>query len=143
MHSMSKLLYVLPLAFPIITSLPPPPSSSSLFLLPPPPPSSSSLLPPPSSSSLLPPPPSSSSSSHPTVQAPGVPRIYKAICDYSPSSAENGIIMRIGQTVEVIGINQYGWWWVRLLSQEMESTREGWVPASYLQVSKETAIKKP
>eukprot|EP00731_Ephydatia_muelleri_P029597 Em0021g120a len=75
--------------------------------------------------------------------APGVPRIYKAICDYSPSSAENGIMMQIGQTVEVIGINQYGWWWVRLLSQETESTREGWVPASYLQVSKEMAIKKP
>ncbi len=40
--------------------------------------------------------------------------------------------------MEVLGINPYGWWWVRVtndcINGELE---EGWVPASYLRVSDE------
>ena len=77
----------------------------------------------------FPPPPPS------TPQAPGAPRYYFAICDYNPGdSDENGISLTDGQEVEVIGINQFGWWWVRATSASSGETEEGWVPASYLKV---------
>ena len=51
---------------------------------------------------------------HSLTQAPGVSRYYTATSSYSPGDAgDNGIILSIDQEVEVIGINQYGWWWVR------------------------------
>jgi hypothetical protein len=70
-----------------------------------------------------------------SLQAPGAPRYYFAICDYNPGdSDDNGISLTDGQEVEVIGINQFGWWWVRATSASSGETEEGWVPASYLKV---------
>ena len=69
-------------------------------------------------------------------QAPTAPRYYLAIGDYNPGgSDENGIVLTEGQEVEVIGINQYGWWWVRATSASSGEVEEGWVPASYLRTS--------
>ena len=72
---------------------------------------------------------------HTHTQAPTAARYYTAISDYNPGeSDENYIALTQDQKVEVIGINKYGWWWVRAtnISNEVE---EGWVPASYLHVS--------
>ncbi len=44
--------------------------------------------------------------------------------------------MAMDQKVEVIGINQYGWWWVRATNPTNGEVEEGWVPASYLKVAK-------
>ena len=69
------------------------------------------------------------------LQAPSAPRHYLAICDYNPGdSDENGISLTESQEVEVIGINQYGWWWVRATNASSGEVEEGWVPASYLKV---------
>ena len=70
------------------------------------------------------------------VQAPGAPRYYTAISSYSPGdSDDNGISLSVDQEVEVIGINQFGWWWVRATNPSNGEVEEGWVPASYLKVS--------
>lgn len=66
------------------------------------------------------------------AQAPGAVKDYVAISDYLPGSAENDIGLVEGQQVEVVGINQYGWWWVRASDYD-EQLMEGWVPAGYLQ----------
>lgn len=67
--------------------------------------------------------------------APGAPRYYMAISAYSPGdSDDNGIALSVEQEVEVIGINQYGWWWVRATNPSNGEVEEGWVPASYLKV---------
>ena len=43
--------------------------------------------------------------------------------------------------MEVIGINQYGWWWVRATNASSGEVEEGWVPASYLKVfNKRSAV---
>ena len=55
--------------------------------------------------------------------------------DPGDSEDENGISLTDGQEVELIGINQYGWWWVRATNTSSLETEEGWVPASYLKVS--------
>ena len=69
------------------------------------------------------------------MQAPSAPRHYLAMCDYNPGdSDENGISLTQDQEVEVIGINQYGWWWVRATNATSGEVEEGWVPASYLRV---------
>ncbi len=79
---------------------------------------------------------------HSLTQAPGVPRYYTATSSYSPGDAgDNGIILSIDQEVEVIGINQYGWWWVRATNPSNGEVEEGWVPASYLKVSGAIDIK--
>ena len=67
------------------------------------------------------------------MQAPGAPRYYEAISAYSPD--ENGVALSLEQEVEVIGINQYGWWWVRATNPSNGEVEEGWVPASYLKVA--------
>ena len=66
------------------------------------------------------------------MQAPGAVKDYVAISDYIPGSAENDIGLVEGQQVEVVGINQYGWWWVRASDYDGQLV-EGWVPAGYLQ----------
>ena len=59
-----------------------------------------------------------------------------AIASYSPGgSEENGVALVLDQQVEVIGINQYGWWWVRATNPTNGEMEEGWVPASYLKVT--------
>jgi len=64
------------------------------------------------------------------VQAPGAPRHYVAIGTYSPGDSDgNNIAMTMDQKVEVIGINQYGWWWVRATNPTNGEVEEGWVPA--------------
>lgn len=56
--------------------------------------------------------------------------------DYVPDSdTDENITLRVGQVVEVIGVNQDGWWWVR--PGGSQGCREGWVPASYLAAFKE------
>ena len=50
---------------------------------------------------------------------------------------DNGIPLFVHQEVEVIGINQYRWWWVRATNPSNGEVEEGWVPASYLKVSGE------
>ena len=71
------------------------------------------------------------------TQAPGAPCYYVAIAEYNPGeSDEIGIDMFEGQEVEVIGINKYGWWWVRATSPSTNEKEEGWVPASYLKLLK-------
>jgi len=75
-------------------------------------------------------------------QAPGAPRYYSAISAYSPGdSDDNGIALSVDQEVEVIGINQYGWWWVRATNPSNGEVEEGWVPASYLKVSGSSQLK--
>lgn len=80
------------------------------------------------------------------IQAPGAPRHYTALTSYNPGdSDENGITLSEDQQVEVIGINKYGWWWVRVTNCYNGELEEGWVPASYLRItdslsSKEKAI---
>ena len=75
-------------------------------------------------------------------QAPGAPRYYVAISSYSPGDSEdNGVGLSEGQEVEVIGINQYGWWWVRATNPSNGEVEEGWVPASYLKVSGSSELK--
>ena len=67
------------------------------------------------------------------MQAPSAPRHYQAICDYNPGdSDENGIQLTECQEVEVIGINRYGWLWVRATSASSGEVEEGWVPPGYL-----------
>ena len=67
------------------------------------------------------------------MQAPDVPRHYVATSDYNPGDPdESGISLTENQKVEVIGINQYGWWWVRATNASSGEVEEGWVPASYL-----------
>ena len=59
-----------------------------------------------------------------------------AIASYNPGgSEENGVALALDQQVEVIGINQYGWWWVRATNPTNGEMEEGWVPASYLKVT--------
>ena len=66
-----------------------------------------------------------------------MPHYYTAIADYTPNEADQGIPLQIDQEVELIGINQYtGWWWVRATNYFTNEVLEGWVPASYLQISK-------
>ena len=65
--------------------------------------------------------------------APGATRDYIAISDYCPGSAQNDIGLIGGQQVELVGVNQYGWWWVRATSPDTMQPVEGWVPAGYLQ----------
>ena len=75
------------------------------------------------------------------TQAPGSPRYYTAISDYNPGDSDvNGISLSEDQEVEVIGINQYGWWWVRATNYFTHDVEEGWVPASYLQVSVDQTV---
>ena len=75
------------------------------------------------------------------TQAPGAPRYYTAISDYNPGDSDvNGISLSEDQEVEVIGINQYGWWWVRATNYFTHDVEEGWVPASYLQVSVDQTV---
>lgn len=64
-------------------------------------------------------------------------RYYTAVADYTPSEDDQGIPLSIDQEVELIGINNSGWWWVRATNYFTQETLEGWVPASYLQISKE------
>ena len=72
------------------------------------------------------------------LQAPRAPRHYTAISPYSPGdSDDNGVALVFDQQVEVIGINQYGWWWVRATNPTNGEVEEGWVPASYLKVKGE------
>ena len=67
------------------------------------------------------------------IQAPSVSHNYSAISDYNPGdSDENGISLTEAQEVEVIGVNQFGWWWVRATNASSGEMEEGWVPASYL-----------
>lgn len=67
------------------------------------------------------------------MQAPSAPRHCLAISDYTPGdSDENGISLIEAQEVEVIGVNQFGWWWVRATNASSGELEEGWVPASYL-----------
>ena len=68
------------------------------------------------------------------VQAPRAPRHYKAIANFNQLEQENSVSLTVDQEVEVIGINQYGWWWVRATNNVTGETEEGWAPASYLQV---------
>ena len=77
------------------------------------------------------------------MQAPSARRHYIATCDYNPGdSEENGISLTESQEVEVIGINQYGWWWVRATNASSGEVEEGWVPASYLRTSVKTHEQK-
>ena len=71
----------------------------------------------------------------PSLQAPGAPRYYTATTDYNPGATDNGVQLTSGQEIEVIGINKYGWWWVRATNRYSNEVEEGWVPASYLQIS--------
>lgn len=65
-----------------------------------------------------------------------------AISAYSPGdSDDNGVVLSVDQKVEVIGINQYGWWWVRTTNPSNGEVEEGWVPASYLKVSGSPDLK--
>ena len=68
-------------------------------------------------------------------QAPGAPRYYTALGSYNPGSDEHGVALAEDQEVEVLGINQFGWWWVRSTNHSSGEVEEGWVPASYLRVS--------
>ena len=77
---------------------------------------------------------------YPNLQAPGVPRYYTALSDYNPDTTDNGVKLSSGQEVEVIGINKYGWWWVRSTNHYTNDTEEGWVPASYLQMSTDQSL---
>ena len=71
-----------------------------------------------------------------SLQAPSAQRHYVATCDYNPGdSEENGVSLTEGQEVELIGINHFGWWWVRATSVSSGEVEEGWVPASYLRTS--------
>ena len=73
---------------------------------------------------------------HIHTQAPTAARYYTAISDYNPGeSDEHYIALTQDQEVEVIGINKYGWWWVRATNYITTKVEEGWVPASYLHVS--------
>ncbi len=77
---------------------------------------------------------------HTHPQAPGSPRYYPAITSYDPGSDASGVHLSPDQEVEVIGINPYGWWWIRATNYAHGEVEEGWVPASYLQVSKFQSI---
>lgn len=66
------------------------------------------------------------------MQAPGAVKDYVAINNYHSGAAENDIGLVEGQQVEVVGVNQYGWWWVRASDYDKQ-LMEGWVPAGYLQ----------
>ena len=57
--------------------------------------------------------------------------------DYNPGDSDGGISLCKEQQVEVLGINPYGWWWVRVTNDCNGELEEGWVPASYLRVSDE------
>lgn len=65
--------------------------------------------------------------------APGANKDYIAINSYTPGSTESDIGLVEGQQVEVVGVNPYGWWWVRATEPEHHTVVEGWVPAGYLQ----------
>ncbi|XP_019856098.1 PREDICTED: triple functional domain protein-like [Amphimedon queenslandica] len=73
---------------------------------------------------------------HYEILAPGTAHFYTAVADYAPSGDDQGIPLKIDQEVEVIGINDSGWWWVRATNYVSGETLEGWVPASHLRVSK-------
>jgi hypothetical protein len=75
--------------------------------------------------------------------APGAPRYYTATTNYSPGATDNGIQLTSGQEIEVIGINKYGWWWVRSTNHYTNEVEEGWVPASYLQISPDQTAPGP
>ena len=70
----------------------------------------------------------------PHSQAPGAARYYYAMEDYNPGDSDGGISLCKEQQVEVLGINPYGWWWVRVTNDCNGELEEGWVPASYLRV---------
>ena len=70
------------------------------------------------------------------IKAPGTAHYYTAVAEYTPSEDDQGIPLKIDQEVEVIGINDSGWWWVRATNYVSGETLEGWVPASHLRVSK-------
>ena len=68
-----------------------------------------------------------------------------AIADFSydnPASDESVtyLSLKVGDRVEVIQLGQGGWWFVRWYGQARpmndEKEKEGWVPASYLEVMK-------
>ncbi len=67
-------------------------------------------------------------------QAPGAARYYYAMEDYNPGDSDSGISLCKEQQVEVLGINPYGWWWVRVTNDCNGELEEGWVPAGYLRV---------
>ena len=74
----------------------------------------------------------------PNLQVSGVRSTYVATCDYVPDSdTDENVVLRVGQVVEVIGVNQEGWWWVKTDGYGSQGCREGWVPASYLMAYKE------
>ncbi len=70
----------------------------------------------------------------PHSQAPGAARYYCAMEDYNPGDSDDGISLCKEKQVEVLGINPYGWWWVRVTNDCNGELEEGWVPASYLRV---------
>ena len=55
--------------------------------------------------------------------------------DYTPVDDDSGIPLKTGQEVEVLGVNSCSGWWLVRLNTHAQQEVEGWVPASYLQVS--------
>lgn len=62
-----------------------------------------------------------------------------ATAEYTPDDDdESGVPLKVHQEVEVLGLNQYsGWWMVRVQDYRTGEPVTGWVPASYLQMSKD------
>jgi len=66
-------------------------------------------------------------------QAPGAHKWYRATSDYAPGSTDNDVALVEDQIVELLGVSQYGWWWVRVTNHNNE-VQQGWAPASYLEM---------
>lgn len=65
--------------------------------------------------------------------APGAHKWYKATSDYAPGTTDNDVALVEDQIVELLGVSQVGWWWVRATNHD-NIVQQGWVPASYLQM---------
>ena len=68
-----------------------------------------------------------------SLQAPGAHKWYRATSDYAPGTTDNDVALVEDQIIELLGVSQVGWWWVRATNHDNE-IQQGWVPASYLQM---------
>ena len=79
------------------------------------------------------PPPRLPPSTHSSLESEKSGALYTALASFEGSPEENTVSLHEGQLVHVIDRSQNEWWLVVPLTHTGEETKEGWVPADFLQ----------